>query len=225
MTTLYLSNGNSTIAFDYIGPSRQEAVESKDAKPRKWAFQSKVMKASTQPQLHLMACANHEGRCLPLCLLHLFGKVGPVRHSIGLPLMHSNLPTKARQSSKYWSTLLQVLLALLIWKSSPFVHYILQVSLRNLCLLHLFGITGPVRHSIGLPLMHSNLPKARQSSKYWSTLLQVLLALLIWKSSPFVQHILQGSLRNLCHNEPVIPSMRSARRLHAHVDALRSNCS
>ena len=32
MTTLCLSNGNSTVAFDCIGQPRQEAVESKDAK-------------------------------------------------------------------------------------------------------------------------------------------------------------------------------------------------
>ena len=126
----------------------KKAVESQDA-----------MQVSTQPQLHLMACANHEVRCLPLCLLHLF------------------------------------------------------------------GVTGPARHSIGLPLMHSNLPKGRQSSKDWSTLLQLLLALLIWNSSPFVHHMPQSSLHNLWHNEHTIPSMRSARRLHAHVDALRSNCS
>ena len=40
----------------------KKAVESQDA-----------MQVSTQPQLHLMARANHEVRCLPLCLLHLFG--------------------------------------------------------------------------------------------------------------------------------------------------------
>ena len=33
MTTLCLSNGNSTVAVDCIGQPRQEAVESKDAKP------------------------------------------------------------------------------------------------------------------------------------------------------------------------------------------------
>ena len=126
----------------------KKAVESQDA-----------MQVSTQPQLHLMACANHEVRRLPLCLLHLF------------------------------------------------------------------GVTGPARHSIGLPLMHSNLPKRRQSSKDWSTLLQLLLALLIWNSSPFVHDMPQSSLHNLWRNEHTIPSMRSARRLHAHVDALRSNCS
>ena len=82
-------------------PRQKKVVESQDA-----------MQVSTQPQLHLMARANHEVRCLSLCLLHLFGVAGPARHSIGLPLMHSNLP-KGRQSSKDWSTLLQLLLALL----------------------------------------------------------------------------------------------------------------
>ena len=67
------------------------------------------MQVSTPPQLHLMARTNHEvepchcGSCLSS------------RHSIGLPLMHSNIP-KGRRSSK---TLLQLLLALLIWTTLP----------------------------------------------------------------------------------------------------------
>ena len=95
--TLYLSNGNSTIAFDCIGQTRQEAIKSQDA-----------MQVSIQPQLHLMACTNHEVRCMLLCLLHLFNVTAPARHSIGLPLIYSNLP-KGRQSSKDWSTLLFVI--------------------------------------------------------------------------------------------------------------------
>ena len=86
-----------------------------------------AMQVSTRPQLHLIACAIHEVRCLPLCLLHLFGVTGPARHNIGLSLMHSNLP-KGRQSSKDWSTLLQLLLVLLIWNSSPFVHHATKFS-------------------------------------------------------------------------------------------------
>ena len=147
-----------------LSPKMQRACSSTHTphasdRPAKKAVESQdAMQVSTQPQLHLMACANHE---------------------VGLPL----------------------------------------------CLAQLFGVTGPARHSIGLPLMHSNLPKGRQSSKDWSTLLQLLLALLIWNSSPFVYHMPQNSLHNLWRNEHTIPSMGSARRLHAHVDKLRSNCS
>ena len=94
-----------------------------------------------------------------------------------------------------------------------------------LWLLPLFSVGGSAGHSIGLPLMHSNLPKGRQSSKDWSTLLQLLLALLMWNSPPFVRHIPQSSLQNLWLNEHTIASMRSARRLHAHVDALSTNRS
>ena len=139
--------------------SNTHAPHASDSPAKKAVESQDAMQVSTQPQLHLMACANHEVTCLPLCLLHLF------------------------------------------------------------------GVTGPARHSIGLPLMLSILPKGRISSKDWSTLLQLLLALLIWNSSPFVHHMPQSSLHNLWHNEHTIPSMRSARRLHAHVDALRSNCS
>ena len=67
--------------------------------------------------------------------------------------------------------------------------------------------------------------RERQRSEDWSTLLQLLLALLICNSPPFIRHIPQGSLHNLWHNEHTIASMRSARRLHAHVDALSTNRS
>ena len=70
-----------------IRPPRQKAVKSKDAKslcihiymtcirqPRQpQAVESQdAMQVSTQPQLHLMACVNHEVRPLPLWLLPLF---------------------------------------------------------------------------------------------------------------------------------------------------------
>ena len=100
-----------------------------------------------------------------------------------------------------------------------------EVRCLPLCLLNLFGVTGPARHSIGLPPMRSNLPKGGQSSKDWSTLLQLLLALLIWNSSPFVHHMPQSSLHNLWHNEHTIANMRRARRLHGNVDALSTNPS
>ena len=104
--------------------------------------------------------------------------------------------------------------------SRSYISWSVQTKVRclPLCLLHLFGVTGPARHSIGLPLMHSNIPKGRQSSKD-------LPALLIWNSSPCVNHMPQSSIHNFWHNEHTIPSMRSARRIHAHLDALRSNCS
>ena len=101
-------------------PRQPKAVESQDA-----------MQVSTQPQLHIMACVNHEGRCLPLCLLPLFGVTGPARHSIGLPFRHSNLP-KGRRSSKHWSTLLQLLLPLRICHSPPFIGHMPQRSVHNL---------------------------------------------------------------------------------------------
>ena len=174
MTTLCLSNGNSTVAFDCIRPPRQKAVKSKDAKslcmhiymtcirqPRqpKAVESQDAMQVSTQPQLHLMACVNHEARRLPLWFFHL------------------------------------------------------------VC------VGGSAWHIICLPLVHSNLPKRGRSAKDCSTLLQLVLALRIWNSPPFIRHILLVSLHNFFQDKHTIPSMCSARRLHAHVHALRTNKS
>ena len=56
-----------------IRPPRQKAVESKNAKE----FEV--------PQLHLMACANHEVRCSPLRFFRRFCIGGPAPHVICLP--------------------------------------------------------------------------------------------------------------------------------------------
>ena len=130
-----------------IRPPRQKAVESKNAKE----FEV--------PQLHLMACANHEVRCSPLRFF------------------------------------------------------------RRFC------IGGPAPHVICLPLMHSILPKRGRSTKDCSALLQLLLALRIWNRPPFICHIPLVSLHDFFHDKHQIPSMCSARRLHAHVHALSTNKS
>ena len=65
-----------------IRPPRQKAVESKDAKGFK------------VPQLHLMACANHEARRLPLWFFHFFCVGGSAPHIIHLS------PTRALHSPK-----------------------------------------------------------------------------------------------------------------------------
>ena len=130
-----------------IRPPRQTAVESKNAKE----FEV--------PQLHLMACANHEVRCSPLRFF------------------------------------------------------------RRIC------IGGPAPHVICLPLTHSILPKRGRSTKDCSALLQLLLALRIWNRPPFICHIPLVSLHDFFHDKHQIPSMCSARRLHAHVHALSTNTS
>ena len=130
-----------------IRPPRQTAVESKNAKE----FEV--------PQLHLMACANHEVRCSPLRFF------------------------------------------------------------RRIC------IGGPAPHVICLPLMHSILPKRGRSTKDCSALLRLLLALRIWNRPPFICHIPLVSLHDFFHDKHQIPSMCSARRLHAHVHALSTNTS
>ena len=111
------------------------------------------------PQLHLMACAHHEARRLPLRFFHLF------------------------------------------------------------C------VGGPAPHIICLPLVHSILPKRGRSTKDCSALLQLLLALRIWNRPPFIRHIPLVSLHDFFQDKHQIPSMCSARRLHAHVDALSTNKS
>ena len=130
-----------------IRPPRQKAVESKDAK----GFQV--------PQLHLMACANHEARRLPLWFFHFF------------------------------------------------------------C------VGGSAPHIICLPLVHSILPKRGRSTKDCSALLQLLLVLHIWNRPPFICHTPLVSLHDFFHDKHQIPSMCSARRLHAHVHALSTNKS
>ena len=69
-----------------IRPPRQTAVESKNAKE----FEV--------PQLHLMACANHEVRCSPLRFFRWICIGGPAPHVICLPLMHSILPKRGRST-------------------------------------------------------------------------------------------------------------------------------
>ena len=86
-------------------------------------------------------------------------------------------------------------------------------------------IGGPVPHVICLPLMHSILPKRGRSTKDCSALLQLLLALRIWNRPPFICHIPLVSLHDFFHDKHQIPSMCSARRLHAHVHALSTNTS
>ena len=78
-----------------IRPPRQTAVESKHAKGFK------------VPRLHLMACANHEARRLPLWFFHFFCVGGSAPHIICLPLVHSILPKRGR-STKDCSALLQL---------------------------------------------------------------------------------------------------------------------
>ena len=111
------------------------------------------------PRLHLMACANHEARRLPLWFFHFF------------------------------------------------------------C------VGGSAPHIICLPLVHSILPKRGRSTKDCSALLQLLLALRIWNRPPFICHIPLVSLHDFFHDKHQIPSMCSARRLHAHVHALSTNRS
>ena len=127
--------------------------------PRQTAVESKNTKEFEVPQLHLMACANHEVRCSPLRFF------------------------------------------------------------RRIC------IGGPAPHVICLPLMHSILPKWGRSTKDCSALLQLLLALRIWNRPPFICHIPLVSLHDFFHDKHQIPSMCSARRLHAHVHALSTNTS
>ena len=94
-----------------------------------------------------------------------------------------------------------------------------------LWLFPLFCVGGSARHIICFPLVHSNLPKRGRSAKDCSTLLQLLLALRIWNRPPFIRHIPLVSLHHFLHDKHQIPSMCSARRLHAHVDALSTNKS
>ena len=63
-----------------IRPPRQKAVESKNAKE----FEV--------PQLHLMACANHEVRCSPLRCLRRFCIGGPAPHVVCLPFLSPIMP-------------------------------------------------------------------------------------------------------------------------------------
>ena len=132
-----------------IRPPRQTAVESKHAKG---------FKVPRLHWLHLMACANHEARRLPLWFFHFF------------------------------------------------------------C------VGGSAPHIICLPLVHSILPKRGRSTKDCSALLQLLLALRIW-NRPIICHIPLVSLHDFFHDKHQIPSMCSARRLHAHVHALSTNTS
>ena len=88
--------------------------------PRQTAVESKHAKEFEVPRLHLMACANHEARRLPLWFFHFFCVGGSAPHIICLPLVHSILPKRGR-STKDCSALLQLLLALRIWNRPPFI--------------------------------------------------------------------------------------------------------
>ena len=90
---------------------------------------------------------------------------------------------------------------------------------------HFFCVGGSAPHIICLPLVHSILPKRGRSTKDCSALLQLLLALRIWNRPPFICHIPLVSLHDFFHDKHQIPSMCSARRLHAHVHALSTNKS
>ena len=90
---------------------------------------------------------------------------------------------------------------------------------------HFFCVGGSAPHIICLPLVHSILPKRGRSTKDCSALLQLLLALRIWNRPPFICHIPLVSLHDFFHDKHQIPSMCSARRLHAHVHALSTNRS
>ena len=67
--------------------------------PRQTAVESKHAKGFKLPRLHLMACANHEARRLPLRFFHFFCVGGSAPHIICLPLMHSILPKRAARFS------------------------------------------------------------------------------------------------------------------------------
>ena len=90
---------------------------------------------------------------------------------------------------------------------------------------HFFCVGGSAPHIICLPLVHSILPKRGRSTKDCSALLQLLLAVRIWNRPPFICHIPLISLHDFFHDKHQIPSMCSARRLHAHVHALSTNQS
>ena len=124
MTTLCLSKVIALSASDrpakrQLSPKMQNACSSTHTHttcirpPRQKAVESKNAKGFKVPQLHLMACANHEARRLPLRFFHHFCVGGPAPHIICLPLVHSILPKRGR-STKDCSALLQLLLALRI---------------------------------------------------------------------------------------------------------------
>ena len=88
--------------------------------PRQTAVESKHAKGFKLPRLHLMACANHEARRLPLRFFHFFCVGGSAPHIICLPLMHSILSKRGR-STKHCSTLFKLLFALRIGNRPPFI--------------------------------------------------------------------------------------------------------
>ena len=121
MTTLCLSNVIALSASDrpakrQLSPKMQNACNSTRTHthttcirpPRQKGVESKNAKRFKVPQLHLMACANHEARRLPLWFFHFFCVGGSAPHIICLPLVHSILPKRGR-SAKDCSTLLPAL--------------------------------------------------------------------------------------------------------------------
>ena len=119
MTALCLSNGNSTVAFACIGQPRQEVVESKDAKrlqqhththhmhqtaPPKKQLSPRDAILAVVPQLHLMACANHEVRCLPLWFFHLFCVGGSARHIMWVHEISQNEAEVRKTAARFSSS-------------------------------------------------------------------------------------------------------------------------
>ena len=112
--------------------------------------------------------------------------------------------------------------------TQPRLHLMARANHEAGCLpvslLHRCCVTGPRLHRINLPFMLSNLPKRRHSAKDRTALLQFSNALLIWNSSPFVHNMPQSSIHNFWQYEHTIATMRGARRIHAQVHAIFSNC-
>ena len=87
MTTLRLSNGNSTVAFDCIGPPRQKAVKSKDAKCLcmhiyMTCIRQPPQKTSWVPRCHASehtAATTSHGVCKPWSQMLATVPLGPLR--------------------------------------------------------------------------------------------------------------------------------------------------
>ena len=126
---IYVTPRSKSNIHDNFVPVNVIPLSASD-RPRQKAVKSKDAKEFEVPQLHLMACANHEARRLPLRFFPLFCVGGPAPHVICLPLMHSILPKRGR-STKDCSALLQLLLAFRIWNRPPFICHIPLVSLHD----------------------------------------------------------------------------------------------
>ena len=69
-------------------------------RPAKTAVESKHAKGFKVPRLHLMACANHEARRLPLWFFHFFCVGGSAPHIICLPLVALHPPQNEAEVRK-----------------------------------------------------------------------------------------------------------------------------